>query len=356
MAGNFYRGARMLFHEVGRFTDFQIVCSVDDRAVGGELNPQVDGFYGLRYAFAAILIHFYVGGSVRAAVLTVHHAVIIAVQLAATAVYSGSPRGVGALVAAVGHAIAIGIELTATAVYLNTGRSPRALIPGIGHTVVVGIRRGGFGGVAVEGKAQPQRHHGVEGAFVDTMEFAQVATQGDVVTDVVTDPGTQVYPGFVVVGARGKHRAAAKVCVAGAEGEVWVPGRILASQIVQAIKPKLIEFGVATNVFAVCVRAGVYGFYGPAGGKPIFQTHAVGVGFTQIPFVAKILITGKRIEVNGLFICGEGRCGKGCSEKGQSDRAHDLHAEPPVCFFVYSCRAKSGTAEFLRQITALPEI
>src|SRR5690606_29248578 len=204
MASNLNGGFRVFGHEIGDATDFVVVGVVDDRAVGGELNPQFNGFHRFSNTLTAGFIHGGACGGVRALVLAVHYAVVVAVELTAAAVNLGTGWRVGALVAAVSHAVIVAVQLAATAVDAGTGRCARALVASIGHAVVVGIGRGFRGrgrNRAGKGPAQAERYHGVEGAFINAVEFPQIATNGNAITDVVAEAGTHVYPGFIVIGA-----------------------------------------------------------------------------------------------------------------------------------------------------------
>src|SRR5690606_25102373 len=130
------------------------------------------------------------------------------------------------------------------------------------HAIVVGVgRRLGrrIRNRAVESPAQAQRYHGVEGAFVDTVEFAQITTDGDHVADVVAEAGTQVYTGFVVSGACGvvgNGVAHAEFSMASTHGNVWVPGFVGAGKVIGAVQAEFFKFGFACDVFAVCIEIG----------------------------------------------------------------------------------------------------
>ena len=139
MTGNFHDGFRIFFHEVSDSTDFTVIGVPNHRAVGREIHFDSERLDGLNDTFTAGFVDLSTRSCVWAKILTIHNAVIIAVQLTATAVYFRTARCVWALVTTVGHAVSIRIRFAAIAVNGCACRGAGALVPGIGNAVAISI-------------------------------------------------------------------------------------------------------------------------------------------------------------------------------------------------------------------------
>src|SRR5690554_210807 len=102
-------------------------------------------------------------------------------------------------------------------------------------------------------------------------------------------------------------RAVAEVSMASTKGQVRVPGRVLAAEVIQAVKAQLFELGIAGIVFAVHIGTGINSLNGPVGLEPVLKAKTISVGFAQLTLVVKQLVTGERVQVNGLLVGGQGR-------------------------------------------------
>ena len=318
MAGNLHDGFRVFLHEVSDATDLVIVGVADHGAVGRELHFDGEGLDGLGDTLTAGVIHLCASGGVRAQILAVDHAIVIAVQLTTTAVYFRTARGVGTLVSAVSNAVAIRIRFAAIAVNGCACRRAGALVTRVRYAIAISICRtcrlcSCLGHSAGKGKTDAQRDLGVEGALINAMEFTEIAAQRYGITDVIAEAGADVHPRLIVVTARGTNTAIVRteVCMAGTQGNIRIPGFVRACKVVGAIDPDFVELGLTRHVLAIGIGARVQRLNGPMGTETVFHANPERAGLAQVALVVKQLETRKRVDIDGFLTVGDGRSCKG---------------------------------------------
>ena len=86
------------------------------------------------------------------------------------------------------------------------------------------------------------------------MEFPQIATNGNAITDVVAEARTHVYTGFIVIGACrtvGNGISQPEVGMACTQRNVGIPGSFRAGEVVGAVNPDFVKIGFARHILAV---------------------------------------------------------------------------------------------------------